>query len=406
MSHRTPGRNRYYNGVGSDHTTTYSVRLTVSRPTILAAALLAAGALTLQAQQRPPDRNFDAALHLPALDPRWTVVFESAPAAPAGFDLNAAYVPLKSGELVAVGLERGEIRWKLELATAFTPATGDGLVFAAGDGVVLAFEDRTGKTAWRTPLEGTLASPVFFDAGFLLVSKSDGELVGIRAEDGTILWRHNLNAPPVIAPAASGDRLFVGLKGGQVVAIDRDAGQPLWSVALPEDATGLLALEDQLVVGTRANRMLSLDPQRGRTRWDWRVGADVTGAAVADDKRIYFAARDNMLRALDRGNGNLRWKQALPSRTAGGPLRTGDVVIVPTVAADVPVYWADTGKPAFVIKAAGELASVPYVREGQRPTTTRLVWITREGTLQGFAVRYEAPPAALDQLPGGTKVGG
>jgi hypothetical protein len=151
--------------------------------------------------------------------------------------------------------------------------------------------------------------------------------------------------------------------------------------------------------------MLSLDLQRGRTRWDWRVGADVTGAAVADDRRIYFAARDNMLRALDRGNGNLRWKRSLPSRTAGGPLRTGDVVIMPTVAADVPVYWAETGEPAFVIQTAGELAGVPYLREGQRQTATRLVLITREGTLQGFAARFEAPPAALNQLPGGAKVG-
>jgi outer membrane protein assembly factor BamB len=360
--------------------------------------------LNLHAQPRAADR-VDTALHIAALDPRWTLAFEVAPAAPAGFDANAAYVPLKSGELVCVDLERGEIRWKVALVTAHTPAAGDGLVFAADDGVVVAFEDRTGKTSWRTPIEGPLAAPVFFDAGFLLVAKSDGEVIGLRAQDGMILWRHTLNAAPVVAPAASGDRLFVGLKGGQVAALDRDTGQPLWTVGVSEDATGLLALENQLVVGTRANRMLSLDLQRGRTRWDWRVGADVTGAAVADDRRIYFAARDNMLRALDRGNGNLRWKRSLPSRTAGGPLRTGDVVIMPTVAADVPVYWAETGEPAFVIQTAGELAGVPYLREGQRQTATRLVLITREGTLQGFAARFEAPPAALNQLPGGAKVG-
>ena len=42
------------------------------------------------------------------------------------------------------------------------------------------------------------------------------------------------------------------------------------------------------------------------------VGGDISGIPAADDKRIYFAARDNVLRALDRKSGNLRWKANLP----------------------------------------------------------------------------------------------
>jgi outer membrane protein assembly factor BamB len=364
--------------------------------------MLAAG---VDARQSAAEKNAEPR-PLIALDPRWTVPFETAPAAPAGYDEHAAYVPLKGGELVAVMLENGAVRWKVELVTAFTPATGDGFVFAAGDGMVLAFEDRTGATAWHTPVGGELAAPAYFDAGLLFVSRTDGELVALRAEDGTVVWRQALGAPLAVAPSVAGDHLYVGLKDGSVSALNRDTGEPLWTFSVGAAVTGMLALADQVLVGTRGNRIYSFHPHKPRVRWQWRVGADIAGAPVADEKRIYFAALDNVLRAVDRRNGNLRWTAPLPSRPSGGPLRTGDVVIVPTVSANIGAYLAETGKESFTITAAGELGGVPFLRETPRPTAPRLVAMNREGTLQGFAPRHEPPPRALAALPGGGKVGG
>jgi outer membrane protein assembly factor BamB len=367
--------------------------------------LLAASLSTRQPAQPSGDQDAEPR-DLIALDARWTVPFPTAPAAPPGFDEHAAYVPLKGGELVAVALERGAVRWKVELVTGFTPATGDGFVFAAGDGLVLAFEERTGATAWRTPVGGELAGPVYFDAGLLIVTKADGELVTLRAQDGSVRWRQAIGAPLAVAPSAAGDRLYVGLQDGRVLALNRENGTEVWTFNVGGAVTGVLALDDQVVVGTRGNRVFSLRPDRARVRWQWTVGADVAGAPVADDKRIYFAALDNVLRALDRGNGNMRWTARLPSRPSGGPLRTGDVVIVPTVSADIGAYLAETGKPSFTIKAAGELGGVPFLREAPRPTAPRLIAMSREGTLQGFAPRHEPPPTRLNALPGGSKVGG
>jgi outer membrane protein assembly factor BamB len=245
---------------------------------------------------------------------------------------------------------------------------------------------------------------VSFDAGSVIVSKDDGELLSLRAQDGTIVWRRALSAPQAVRPSAAGDRLYVGLTDGRVLAIDRESGNELWTYTVGDRVTGLLALDDQVIIGTTGNYVYSLRLESGRLHWQWRVGADVTGAAVADDKRIYFAALDNVLRAVDRKNGNLRWTQPLPSRPSGGPLRAGNVIIVPTVSADIGVYDAQTGKPAFTIKAAGELGGVPFLRETPRPTATRFVAVSRDGTLQGFAPRYEPPSTALSALPG-VKVG-
>jgi outer membrane protein assembly factor BamB len=316
-----------------------------------------------------------------------------------------AYVPLQGGEMLAIDLNEGRVAWTLNLAITFTPATGDGMVFLAAEALVIALDQPSGRTLWRTPVGSTLSGPVFWDSGWVLASTVDGEVVALRAEDGEVMWRTSLGSPLTVTPSTSEDRVYVALKDGRLAALNVESGQSLWEFALNEDATGLLAIEEQLLVGTRANRLHSVSLDRGRIRWSQRAGADVIGAPTADDSSIYFVAFDNVLRALNRGNGNLRWNRNLPSRPSGGVLRIDDVVLVPFSTNDIGAYLVTTGAPAFTIQAVGELGSAPFLRDNARLTSPRLIAMSREGALQGFAPRVEPPPAALTELPG-VKVGG
>lgn len=392
--------NRYYKRVGAVRTTTSSVSW--SRASLVCSTLIALAPIAAAAQSPRAD---DSANLIVALDPRWTVVFDTAPAAPAGFDLELAYVPLKGGELQAIDLNRGLVRWKAMLTTALTPATGDGLVFAAGEDLITALEQRSGATLWQTPLEGALATPLYWDTGWLIVSLDSGDLIALRAQDGQIIWRQPLGSPVASTPTPAGDHLYVALRDGRLVSLALSTGVTAWTTPLNEPVTGVLALNDQLVVGTRGNRVYSISLDRGRILWAQKAGADIAGAPVADEHLIYYAALDNMLRAVDRKSGNLRWTRKLTSRPAAGPLRTGNVVLLPLVTTDIGAFVATSGADSFMIRAAGETGGVPFIREGARPTETLLIAMSREGALQGFAPRIEPLPAPLSVLPG-TKIGG
>ncbi len=362
--------------------------------------LLTAGVVLSDAQSAP-----DASERVLALDPRWTMAFDTPPIAPAGFDQEGAYVPLDDGRLVAIDLERGQVRWQVELATSMTPATGDGMVFVSADAHVVALDQRSGTMLWRTALPGAIAGPVYWASGWVLASTVAGELLALRSEDGHVLWRNPLGAPLAVAPSPSGERLYVALGDGRLAALDLTTGAPVWTLALDRDVTGLLALGEQLLVGSRANVLHSISLDRGRLRWTQRAGADVIGVPAVDDTFIYFVAFDNVLRALNRSNGNMRWTRNLPSRPSGGAQRADDVVLVPFSTTDIGAYLATTGVPAFTIRAVGELGRAPFLRENARATATRLVAISREGNLQGFAARFEQPPAPITELPG-VRVGG
>lgn len=334
------------------------------------------------------------------LDPRWSIPFETPPAAAAGFDATTAYVPLKGGQLVAVDIERGTVRWRLDAATAFTPATGDGLVFITSEASIEARDALTGARRWRAPLPGGAAVPLYWDTGWLLASTPNGDLAAFRASDGTLVWRQPLGAPLAVAPAPALDRLFLPLTDNRLVAVLLATGETVWSKTLTGRITGLLALDDQLVFGTTAHVVTSLRVSNGRERWTWRIGGDLSGNPSADEKRIYFAARDNVLRAVDRKSGNLRWKASLSSRPVGGPLPLPTMVLMPLVSSEIAGFELEVGMPTVTVKAAGEIGLRPFFRPGARATAVRLVTVSREGQLQGFAQRFEPVPGLIDVLPG------
>ena len=334
------------------------------------------------------------------LDPRWSIPFDTPPVAAAGFDATTAYVPLKGGQLAAVDLENGTVRWRLDVATTFTPATGDGLVFTTTESLIEARDALTGATRWRTPLPGGAAVPLYWDTGWLLASTPNGDLTAFRASDGTLVWRQPLGAPLATAPAPALDRLYLPLADNRLVSVLLTSGETRWSRMLTSRITGLLALDDQLVFGTAGHQVVSVSLTTGRERWAWDVGGDVSGLPAADAKRIYFAARDNVLRAVDRKSGNLRWSATLPSRPSGSPLPLPNMVLMPLVGSAIAGFDLELGKAAVTVQSAGEIGLQPLFRPNARPTAVRLVTVSREGQLQGFAQRFEPVPVPLDVLPG------
>jgi outer membrane protein assembly factor BamB len=334
------------------------------------------------------------------LDARWNLALPSPASAAAGFDATTAYVPLKNGNLIAVDLDTGTPRWQVAIATALTPATGDGLVFVVSENVIKALDISTGAEKWTTPLPGGAAAPLYWDTSWLIASTPGGDLAAFRAVDGTLVWRQQLGAPLVAAPVPALDRIYVALADGRLIAASLKSGEAVWSKAIPGRISGLLALDNQLVLGTTENAVWSLDLKNGHERWVARVGGDVIGLPMADDKRIYYTARDNLLRAVDRRSGNLRWKASLPSRPSAGPMRVADLIVVPSVSAAMGTFDAATGKAGATVLAVGEIGAAPHMRPGSRVAWPRLITLTLGGAMQGFVIRIEPPPAQLGDLPG------
>jgi hypothetical protein len=291
-------------------------------------------------------------------------VRDAARASP-GFDATTAYVPLKGGQLVAVDLDRGTIRWRLELATEFTPATGEGLVFTVSEQMIEARDAKTGATRWRAPLPGGAAAPLYWDTGWLL-GVDDGRRSGGVSRRGrhagvaAAAWRAaRARAGPAL------DRLFLPLADNRVVALLLASGETVWERNFSAPITALLALEDQLVFGTTAKEVMSVDWRaaaidgRGHSAATWRAARPPTTSASTSRRATTCSRRRSQERQPEVEGG-------LSSRPAGGPLR------LRTTSADAARVESDrrlrsgTGKPNATAAAAGEIGLQPYVRRDVR----------------------------------------
>jgi outer membrane protein assembly factor BamB len=332
-----------------------------------------------QAPRAPESAGLDVEHRLPLGAP---------PAAPAALDGETAYVPLRTGKLVAIDLAAGRVRWTADIAASAAPAAGGGLVFVPqADGLAALAAD--GSQRWQLPVAGGFSAPLLWMGGWLVAAANNGDVLCLRANDGHIVWTARVTSPVHGRPALTADRVYVSLEDGRVVALDLATGAVMWEQTLGGMPGPVLALDDRIFVGSADKFFYCLDADGGKRKWRWRMGAGIIGVPVLDHQHVYFVALDNVLRALHRWNGSQRWKQGVPVRPSGSPLLAGSILYVAGVAAELYAYRADSGEPAGKFAAPAELGSPPQLARAEMDLLSAIVLVTRGGDLQVLRRRIE-----------------
>jgi outer membrane protein assembly factor BamB len=319
------------------------------------------------------------------LKPKWSAALTELPGFPPAYDRTQAYIALRNSTLVAFSLDSGEQRWSVECPTSAAPVVGDALVFTATEGKIQARLDVDGKIQWEAPVDGAVAS-LFWSAGWLLATTDKGSMLAMRAVDGEVLWRRDLGGALEGVPAPAGDRLYVAMHSGALLTLTLQTGEPVWTTQFDEPISGILALEDRVFVGSLDNRFYCLSARRGDRMWSWRTGADVIGVPVTDNSIVYFVSLDNVLRAVDRNNGSMKWTKSMPTRPSAGPVLRGHLIMVPGITAEIHAFssvdGSTAGEPLVLLSAQKQelqFLAPPHVT----PDDT-VVTITRGGQLLAF----------------------
>jgi outer membrane protein assembly factor BamB len=336
-----------------------------------------------------------AAITFP-LEAKWSASLPAPPAFAPAFDADHVYISLKTNQLVALAIKDGRVVWSVECPMSAPPAAGGGLVFAGSDGLIEARAETSGGAQWRRPVSGRVLS-LHWEAGWLIAQTDPGLLLVMRAADGEILWQKDFGSPLKAPPAPAGDRLYLGLEDGRVVALSLQAGGEIWTRKFAEAAAGILPVGDRVYIGGRDNYFHSLDAEDGDGDWKFATGADLLGLPVLDDKRVYFVALDNVIRGHNRNGGSRVWKQLIPVRPFTGPLLSGETLIVSGVAAELYGYSTLDGKRSgpYSLKGAEQeemlLAAPPHLT-----ASDTLILVTKGGQVRSLGTATapaEAPPA-------------
>jgi outer membrane protein assembly factor BamB len=329
--------------------------------------------------------------------PEWSVASVAPPIGAPVVAAGAIVMPLNTGSISALRVADGAPLWAIDLAAEQSLASDDERVYVASGEAIHALNAQTGRVEWRVPVEGKPSAPPLAHAGWV-IAPAAGQILAIRATDGVVVWRQTIGIVE-FRPALDGSRLVVSVADGRVVALEIETGQQKWERALGAAATEALAVGGRVYVGTADKLFFTLHGSSGRIESMWRVGAVVRGRAAVDDRHVYFAALDNVLYALDRGNGALKWRKGLTYRPAAGPVVLGEHVIVPGYVNMLPAFAPRTGEAAGHVPFPAGLTALPVFAKDARD---RPIVIGISGSLENkWTVTLLAPSLvrALQVLP-------
>lgn len=176
------------------------------------------------------------------------------------------------------------------------------------------------------------------------------------------VWTAPLGAAIEGELATDGERLFVALRDGRLLAFDPLTGAPLWEV--PQRAGRIAAAPGSLVLGQADGTVWSLDPATGSARW--RVAAGITGSPgpVLAGDLVLWAGQG--VAALERASGKLVWLAGDGAETSALPVRDGDRVLIGERDGTLRCRSARDGRTLWARPLGGPVLASPVVDDKGR----------------------------------------
>jgi len=156
-----------------------------------------------------------------------------------------------NGELVAFSAAEGDEVWRqtVDGEVLAPPVAGEGLVFVQTiDGSLMALELASGDVRWQVDnqvpvltLRGT-ATPVY-NGGVIYAGFANGNVIAVRAENGEPIWEHRVMLPEGRSeldrmvdvdstPLVDGPFVYVVAYQGNIRGLRREDGNPLWEMEM------------------------------------------------------------------------------------------------------------------------------------------------------------------------------
>ena len=389
-----------------------------ARPTTFAIFLVAALATASVCLGAEPKAKKLKPVPLPLLPAtqEWIATLDDAPSAGGAMDAERVYVPLQSERIVALRRADGSRVWTRDIESKWPPVViGDAVYIVASD-EMHALDAATGTERWRVPFEHQLTAPLAATTSIAaggtersLVAVADkGLVIAVAAADGRTIWMRELGALSRFTPALDDVRTFVALDDGRMVALRLMDGRVEWDQKLEGKLNQPSVARDRVFVGTNTNLLYAFDNSSGRLAWRWKTGGDVIGTSADAKGGAYYASLDNVLRAVNRGNGNQRWIKEIPTRPLLAPLTLGDgvkyeeIVVLTGATSEIDAFAAKNGASVGMYQPppGGDLEGPPLIDGDLKPYQVAMVVITRDGRVIGLKPSAMLlPEPALLPLP-------
>lgn len=135
-------------------------------------------------------------------------------------------------QVLAVALDKGEVRWKYEHPERKFPylssaAVGADLVVLGGrDKLLHALDAGTGAKRWEYSTRARIDSSPVIAGGRVFIGAGTGEIIALDLAGGKPVWTFDTGSSILASPSLGGDRLVIGTVDGQLYCFGPSAKAP------------------------------------------------------------------------------------------------------------------------------------------------------------------------------------
>lgn len=266
-----------------------------------------------------------------------------------------------TGTLSAYDANSGKLLWRKEykpqfknlepdFGTAMSPLVDRGVLYVhaggSNNGALMALDANTGAEKWRWAGDGPgYSSPIVVEAlgKRLIVTQSQQNIIGLWADNGTLLWKlpfETVYVQNIVTPLQYKDLLiFSGIDKG-VFAIRLSYNNSQWAadqVWMNKEVSMYMSspvLVGEVLVGLshkNKGQYFCLDPNTGKTLWTSDPRQGENAALLTAGGLVYALDTDANLkitRASAKGLQDVKRYNAASSATWAHPALTGKLMVV------------------------------------------------------------------------------
>lgn len=226
------------------------------------------------------------------------------------------------------------------------PALENGVIYAtSNNGLVVAVSADEGSRLWRTDLEVEISGGVGVGGGLALVGTETGAVYALDTATGEQRWQSTVSSEVLSAPASNGRVVVVQSIDGRLTGLDAQNGTQLWTYENPVPALTLRGTSSPFIIGNTVlsaqagGTVLSLAVDNGTLRWEERVAVptgnsdidrmvDIDGdLVIGDNNMLLVPSYQGYFSAIDANTGQTRWRVEASSEVGAG-FGFGNVYIV------------------------------------------------------------------------------
>lgn len=267
---------------------------------------------------------------------KWTYQASGTIKASPSVHNGVIYFGDSEGIFHAVDISTQQMKWQFGTEGEIISSanfTGTRVLFGSYDGFLYCLNRESGELIWKFETEGYVhGAPGIWprmpsESGnaqnFAIVTGCDSYLRVLNIDDGTQIRQVNLGAYVGASAAVSGDHVYCGTYGNEILGVNLDTGEIAWRYQHPKRRFPFFAsaalTKDMVIIGGRDKMVHALSPETGKSLWIYTAKSRIESSPVIVGKRAFLGTTRGTFIALDVSTGELVWEFATGSSIVASP---------------------------------------------------------------------------------------